>query len=170
MILKRNIFKEKRESKGLSLDDLGAKTGIESSELEEIESFDKEVEYKDLNKLKEILEINDEDIEKYFNYYHEIKTKESKVIKNNLILNLSSLAYVLCYFLLLLISIDVKLFFIYVVIGYTFIVGSYVSLIASKNLISDKKYYLLLGIFTILFILTLAVFTTLTLIICNQVR
>ena len=170
MILKRNIFKEKRESKGLSLDDLGVKTGIESSELEEIESFDKEVEYKDLNKLKEILEINDEDIEKYFNYYHEIKTKESKVIKNNLILNLSSLAYALCYFLLFLISIDVKLFFIYVVIGYTFIVGSYVSLVASKNLISDKKYYLLLGTFTILFILTLAVFTTLTLIICNQVR
>lgn len=170
MILKRNIFKEKRESKGLSLDDLANKTGIETSELEEIESFEKEIEYKNLNKLKEILEINDQDIERYFNYYYEIKTKESKVIKNNLVLNLSSLAYVLCYFLLFAISIDVKLFFIYIVIGYTFIVGSYVSLVASKNLISKNKYYFLLGIFTILFILTLAVFTILTLIICNQVR
>ncbi len=174
MILKRNIFKEKRESKELSLEELSEQLGIDSKELNKIENFEKEIDYSSLSKIKKILDINDQEVKEYFDNYYEIKSKESKAIKRSLVLNLSSLIYVLTYLPIIItdwISLNnMKFFFLVTFIGTTLLVGSYTSFVGSKGQISRKKYNIYLVIYTILFVLTLAAYIVTVLLVCNYLR
>lgn len=171
MILNRNIFKEKREAKNLSVEDLANELGIKINELKEIEDFEKEIDYKNLAKIKEILDINDQEIKDYFENYYKIKTKETNVIRKYLVLHFFSFAYLLSYIPMIAtqwVSLDsMKYVFTISLIGFCVLVGSYTSFLCSKKFISNKKYFSCLILFTILFILFVATYVIIMALICN---
>lgn len=162
MITKRNIFKEKRIEKGMSLKELSNNLNTNVFELKLVESFDKTPNLKYLKQMKEVLCINDEEMKEYFNDYYEMKSSESKAIKNTVSLCFAAFAFSLFFMVILYakgaLNGNYYKTLVLGLIGFSFLVGSFASFVFSKNKISNFKFIIYLIVLIVLFILCLVIY------------
>lgn len=152
MITRRNIIKEKRESKNISLEELSSKLNISLNELKKIENFEVQIDYKKLNIIKDELDITDQEIKEYFDSFYEVKTNESKTIKVAVSLFLIAFAFSIFFYVETFGIRSTNYFYIWIIglFGFSFLIGSYSLFCFSKSKISNLKYIIYLVILTIL--------------------
>lgn len=157
-----NVFKAKRIENNLSLDDLSSKTNIKKYKLMLIENFSCFPNYKNIDLLQEVLNINEQEIKEYYDLYSKINEKENKSLRRGM--SLIAISFMLsfvykrysrglyCYHQSLKIFYKENpclIYFFALVAGLS--TFSIVYLVFSKGFIKNWKYYICLIISLILY-------------------